>query len=700
MELDFTENWKLFNGDAEEVLKTIDDNSVDCVVTSPPYYALRDYGTGRWIGGDENCNHSQAKMSTRFERKMTEKSKKQTTSQGTDVKRYKAVCPHCGAVRVDEQIGLEDSPEAYIERLVGVFREVKRVLKPTGTCWINIGDSYWGSGSRGFDFTDTFTEKSKIQMDSKGTVNLSNVPSLKGKVGEYKDKDLIGIPWMLAFALRKDGWYLRQDIVWCLSGGTNLYVKSQKGVQPMMLKDMVRLDPKTVQLWNGERWVNVLGWVESNDTSEKLEIVLRSGETIGCTGKHKWVLADGAEKTASELKVGDVLMTTTFEDCGTHTPSVLTSEILWLIGLYLAEGSHSNDTIQLSLCSDEEKWLKQIANAIEQVGGTMTHTTNGGSLSVRLYSKVFNAILSQYVGGRTSKDKHLNNICWQLPNESIAKILKGYFDGDGHYDGERVRLGFTRNYALERDLRLAAARLGATLTLKKTFSFSNGKKYPSFKGEWRWNAAEHFNRKDRAEITEIRKGRARHYYDVSVDCDNHLFALSSGVLTHNCKTNPMPESIKDRCTKSHEYIFLLTKSPKYFFDNTAIQEEAAYAFDNRGDRTDNRRGTYMNSVSGNTGEFRNKRDVWSVPASVGYSDGGAHYATYNPKLIEPCVLAGCPAGGIVLDPFNGTGTTGVVALKASRKYVGIDLNAEYIAMSTRRLEKESAQYCLFDLFNQ
>lgn len=381
MELDFTENWKLFNGDAEEVLKTIDDNSVDCVVTSPPYYALRDYGTGRWIGGDENCDHSQAKMSTRFERKMTEKSKKQATSQGTDVKRYKAVCPHCGAVREDEQIGLEDSPEAYIERLVGVFREVKRVLKPTGTCWINIGDSYWGSGSRGFDFTDTFTEKSKIQMDSKGTVNLSNVPSLKGKVGEYKDKDLIGIPWMLAFALRKDGWYLRQDIVWS-------------------------------------------------------------------------------------------------------------------------------------------------------------------------------------------------------------------------------------------------------------------------------------------------------------------------------KVNCMPESVKDRCTKSHEYIFLLTKSPKYFFDNTAIQEEAAYAFDNRGDRTDNRRGTYMNSVSGNTGEFRNKRDVWSVPASVGYSDGGAHYATYNPKLIEPCVLAGCPAGGVVLDPFNGTGTTGVVAIKASRKYVGIDLNAEYIAMSTRRLEKESAQYCLFDLFNQ
>ena len=214
VELDFKENWILYHGDALETLKQFPDESVDCCVTSPPYYALRDYGTGRWVGGDENCDHSAAKLSTRFERKMTEKSAKQTTSMGTDVKRYKAVCPKCGAMRVDEQIGLEESPEEFIDKLVEVFHEVKRVLKPTGTCWVNIGDSYWGSGSRGFDFTNVFTEKSKIQMDSKGTVNLSNLPALKGNVGEYKDKDLIGIPWMLAFALRRDGWYLRQDIVW------------------------------------------------------------------------------------------------------------------------------------------------------------------------------------------------------------------------------------------------------------------------------------------------------------------------------------------------------------------------------------------------------------------------------------------------------------------------------------------------------
>lgn len=153
------EKYKLLYGNSADVLRTLPDESIDCCVTSPPYYALRDYGY-----------------------------------QG--------------------QIGLEDTPEKFIDKLVEVFHEVKRVLKHDGTLWVNIGDSYWGSGSRGFDFTDTFSDKSKVQQGSKGTVDLSNVPSLKGNSGIYKDKDLIGIPWMLAFALRADGWYLRQDIIW------------------------------------------------------------------------------------------------------------------------------------------------------------------------------------------------------------------------------------------------------------------------------------------------------------------------------------------------------------------------------------------------------------------------------------------------------------------------------------------------------
>lgn len=369
--------FQLYTGNAVDVLKSLPEGIADCCITSPPYYALRDYGTGHWEGGDPNCPHyrtsKQSDLTITGHKAMMENS----SPVGDAI--YKSVCPLCGAVRVDEQIGLEETPEEYIQKLVGVFHEVYRVLKDDGTLWVNIGDSYWGSGSRGFDFTDVFTEASEIQKGSKGTTDLHNLPKLVGNTGEYKNKDLIGIPWMLAFALRADGWYLRQDIIWA-------------------------------------------------------------------------------------------------------------------------------------------------------------------------------------------------------------------------------------------------------------------------------------------------------------------------------KPNSMPESVKDRCTKSHEYIFLLSKKPHYYFDYEAIQEAAVYAGDNRGARTDSRRGTYMNSMSGVTGEYRNKRDVWTVPVSTGYRDeDGAHYATYSEKLIEPCMLAGTKTDEVVLDPFSGTGTTGATALRLGRKYIGIDLSEKYISMSNLRLQRIADQSTLFSL---
>lgn len=151
--------FELLCGDTVEEMKKLPDGFIDVCITSPPYYALRDYGN-------------------------------------------------------EGQIGLEKTPEEYIQKLVLVFREVKRILKDEGTCWINIGDSYWGSGSRGWDFTGKMNPDVTKCQGSDKKYNLQNVPKLIGNIGVYKNKDLIGIPWMLAFALRADGWYLRQDIIW------------------------------------------------------------------------------------------------------------------------------------------------------------------------------------------------------------------------------------------------------------------------------------------------------------------------------------------------------------------------------------------------------------------------------------------------------------------------------------------------------
>ena len=328
----------IINGNSLEVLKSLPDNSIDCCVTSPPYYALRDYG----------C---------------------------------------------DGQIGLEETPEKYIESLCDVFSEVRRVLTPEGTLWLNIGDSYNGN-----KVGNTEVVKNKKVSESNDFH--------KKLWGGAKPKDLIGIPWMLAFALRSQGWYLRQDII------------------------------------------------------------------------------------------------------------------------------------------------------------------------------------------------------WQKPN-------------------------------------------------------------------------------------------------------------------------PMPESVTDRCTKSHEYIFLLSKRQKYYFDYEAIQEPCAdqsrtnYACGNRTnginkDRNDNDFGERSKNwkprtkncqydgqkpnsfhLSRENGEpdkeyyVRNKRDVWSVnvkPCSE------AHFATYPFELIKPCILAGCPENGIVLDPFMGSGTTAIVARSLNRNYLGVELNPEYIKIAHKRLEKHLGMF--------
>lgn len=174
--------------------------------------------------------------------------------------------------------------------------------------------------------------------------------------------------------------------------------------------------------------------------------------------------------------------------------------------------------------------------------------------------------------------------------------------------------------------------------------------------------------------------------------------LRQDIIWH--KPNPMPESVTDRCTKAHEYIFLLTKSPRYFFDPLAIKEPAVYPAGTKGAKGSAARQAEK-GVNACPPEykiydgFRNRRSVWTVTTKP---FKGAHFATFPPDLIEPCVLAGSPVGGTVLDPFGGSGTTAGVALKHGRKAVLCELNPDYAAMIPARVaaitgitEDESAE---------
>lgn len=354
---------KIEFGDCRETMRKWASEGIKAqtCVTSPPYYGLRDYGTAKWEGGNLNCDHVGAKVNPLKVGGFTgERLRKEGGSENEKYLSYKKLCPDCNAVRVDSQIGIEETPEEYIKSMVEVFRCVWDVLEDDGTLWLNIGDSYAGNNS---------------QASNNGRAGFGNARErVVNRTGEgLKTKDLIGIPWMLAFALRADGWYLRQDIIW-------------------------------------------------------------------------------------------------------HKP------------------------------------------------------------------------------------------------------------------------------------------------------------------------------------------------------------------------NPMPESVQDRCTKAHEYIFLFSKKQHYHFDHEAIKEEgvipagtlaAKGSAERQNQKGVNARPPEYKEYDGQ----RNKRSVWTVTTKP-YE--GAHFAVFPTDLIEPCILAGAPVGGVVLDPFMGSGTTAQVAQTLGRKYLGCELNPAYQPLQNKRL----AQYSL------
>lgn len=380
----------IHNGDALSVLRTLPDASANCCITSPPYYGLRDYGLPALIWDDPGgCEHIWLDESIKTE--VGRGNWAQATNGRGEVQgdiaefrepiRATAVrgsCSICGAWR--GSLGLEPNPTLFVEHIVQVFREVRRVLRDDGTLWLNLGDSYNnapGQRKQGVERNDVAGWK---QQTNTGCLTIGS-----RNVANLKPKDLIGIPWRVAFALQADGWWLRSDIIWA-------------------------------------------------------------------------------------------------------------------------------------------------------------------------------------------------------------------------------------------------------------------------------------------------------------------------------KPAPMPESVTDRPTRSHEYIFLLTKSEKYYYDHEAIKEPSVCGHPPRGagcpgTRAHHRPSAPKGSFNGKTEqmsdtgqnafravtEMRNLRDVWTVGAEP-FPE--AHFATFPPKLIEPCVIGGCPEGGTILDPFFGAGTTGFVARKHRRKFIGIELNPEYVAMAEKRISQE------------
>lgn len=192
----------ILQGDCIEQMKTMPEKSVQCVVTSPPYWGLRDYGTATWEGGSQECDHKQGRPGAgRADGIVDERSQRNRDGVGS----MGGDCKKCGAIRIDKQIGLEPTPREFVEKMVAVFAEVWRVLKDDGVIWVNLGDSY--AANRTYQVPST-----------KGGVKHGPAQGCEGNGSTVpeglKPKDLVGIPWRVAFALQEAGWYLRSDIIW------------------------------------------------------------------------------------------------------------------------------------------------------------------------------------------------------------------------------------------------------------------------------------------------------------------------------------------------------------------------------------------------------------------------------------------------------------------------------------------------------
>jgi DNA modification methylase len=493
---------RIITGDCRDVLASLPDESVHCCVTSPPYWGLRDYGTAKWEGGDPACDHKgapQQSQSSTLAGNGPGNGKPLSPQLQAMAVPYRCICGKCGARRIDAQIGLEAAWQEYVEQMVAVFREVRRVLRADGTCWANLGDSYATSvNGRSAADTKAVGKDDRTFRDKP----FSTVQSI------LKPKDICGIPWRIAFALQ----------------------------EPYYTGCIKREADRA--------------WLAA----------LVDGE--GCLGIRR--------QAAS----------------GNRNPAWNDTFIPYL-------------TIKMSDRAPLDK-----AVAITGLGSVRAEEFRVGEDDRKV---------------RTVRTPYL----WRLDGNKAVQVARELYP-----------------YLL---VKAPQAALIYTLDL------SNKEKR---RGRGNVVPADEIALRDRI-FCMVKGFNQRQITELPDWCEAPDSLFEQGWWLRQdiiwSKPNPMPESVTDRCTKAHEYVFLLSKSERYYYDAEAIKEVGVNRASGTNHGADGMCAGYdghrtrSNLAKGiGAKEFRNRRSVWEI-ATAPFSE--AHFATFPPALIEPCILAGTSAKG-------------------------------------------------------
>ncbi len=527
------------------------------------------------------------------------------------------------------------------------------------------------------------------------------------------------------------GFWILNDVVWikCLSGDTEIVALLNK--QPIIstIKDLVRvsLSNNLVELPSyddagNQTWVNLTSWKKHGKT-KGIRLEFEDGYSIECSKDHCFPIMDGGQTKLTPaycLKTGDSILQLENFELPTVIDSIAIDKCVGeFIGWYLAEGSFLGEGkgIQFSMNVDENSVANELIELIRSRFGLVgrTHTYNKSMLLV-FPGHFIIELIKRFVRGDNAKTKRLAREAFWHGKEFLHGILLGYLKGDGHWDqkNNRWKLGLTKNEGLIMDLRIVCQLTGYKMQTQGGLVPYKDAKVEIIRGQIRSNLDDKWSmislealglptrsrfgleqnhsinrlrtkykintRKSQGELSplaeQVMKGNLRisrikriqetnskTFFDLSVD-GNHLFALPSGVLTHN--SNPMPNFRGVRFTNADETMIWAQKKKgaKYTFNHHSMKK---------------------------LNDDLQMRSDWTIPLVTGrhriMSNGTKAHSTQKPEaLLYRVIMASSNVGDVVLDPFFGSGTTGAVAKKLGRNWVGIERDKKYIKVAQKRID--------------